>query len=181
MGLLWLLLIFSWSNWLIYIFGNNFSQRSACTPNTSVELTPGPTKTEGNFMRVAGKLSELSISKPYGRRNTTSGWSAPRVSIWHFLAKFGLFHVPKTKIKSFNYSKVAQVVRRASRQEIRRPRLSRWCMYQTIRFHSNLIQIIPFYSYLIWKIPSNYRRRMVLQMLPLLMTTQRKRKKKRKR
>ena len=58
---------------MTHFFYLKFSPRFACTPNTSVELTPGPTKTGGNFMRVAGKLSEQSISKPYGRRNTTSG------------------------------------------------------------------------------------------------------------
>ena len=81
---------------------------------------------------------------------------------------------------SFNYSKVAQVVRRASRQEIGRPRLSRRGMIYTIPFHFNLIQIIPFYSNLIQIIPLNYRMRMLVQRLPLLMTTQRKRKKKKR-
>merc|ERR1712172_168032 len=59
--------------------------------NTSVELTPGPTKTERNFMRVAGKLSEQSISKPSGRKIR--------------------------RVAEAPQGKVAQVVRRASRQE----------------------------------------------------------------
>merc|ERR1739840_73965 len=58
----------------------NTHPRFACTPNTNVGLTPGPTKTEGSFTKEAGKLSEPSISKPYGRRSTMNGLSAPRQS-----------------------------------------------------------------------------------------------------
>merc|ERR1712119_125565 len=40
----------------------------------------GPTKTGESSTKEAGKLSELNISKPYGRRNTMNGSSAPRPS-----------------------------------------------------------------------------------------------------
>merc|ERR1711936_682273 len=46
--------------------------RSACTPSTSAEPTPGPTTTGRSFTRVAGRLSEPSTSSPPGRRSTTS-------------------------------------------------------------------------------------------------------------
>merc|ERR1711876_97809 len=54
--------------------------RFACTPNTNVGPTPGPTKTGESSTKEAGKLSELNISKPCGRRNTMNGSSAPRPS-----------------------------------------------------------------------------------------------------
>merc|ERR1719220_3248715 len=44
-------------------------------PNDSAPRAP-----EGSFTKEAGKLSEPSISKPYGRRNTMNGSSAPRQS-----------------------------------------------------------------------------------------------------
>merc|ERR1712156_785896 len=51
----------------------NTHPRSACTPNTSVGLTPGPMRTGENFTKEAGKLSEQNTSKPSGRRNTMNG------------------------------------------------------------------------------------------------------------
>merc|ERR1711876_5205 len=54
--------------------------RFACTPNTNVGPTPGPTKTGESSTKEAGKLSELNIPKPCGRRNTMNGSSAPRPS-----------------------------------------------------------------------------------------------------
>merc|ERR1711920_1138918 len=58
----------------------NTHPRFACTPNTNVGPTPGPTKTGESSTKEAGKLSELNISKPCGRRNTMNGSSAPRPS-----------------------------------------------------------------------------------------------------
>merc|ERR1712080_390816 len=58
----------------------NTHPRFACTPNTSVELTPVPMRTEGSFTKEAGKLSEQNTSKPSGRRNTMNGCSAARPS-----------------------------------------------------------------------------------------------------
>merc|ERR1711944_164877 len=46
----------------------------------NVGPTPGPTKTGESSTKEAGKLSELNISKPCGRRNTMNGSSAPRPS-----------------------------------------------------------------------------------------------------
>merc|ERR1711982_319322 len=50
-----------------------YPPKSACTPNTSVEPTPGHTKTGESSMKVAGKWSDQNTCKPHGRRNTMNG------------------------------------------------------------------------------------------------------------
>ena len=97
---------------MTHFFYLKFSPRFACTPNTSVEPTPEPMKTERNFMRVAGKLSEPSISKPSGRRNTMSGWSAPRVSSHFFPEKAKILRYcssqPIAKVQNSNFHECFQ-------------------------------------------------------------------------
>merc|ERR1711976_582079 len=51
--------------------------RSACTPSTSAELTPGPTTTGRRCTRATGKLSGLSTLRPPGRRSTMNGARGP--------------------------------------------------------------------------------------------------------
>merc|ERR1712083_418637 len=65
----------------------NTHQRSACTPNMKGEQTPGPTMTEGSFMKVAGMSSVLNFWKRPGRKRWMIGPNALNLNCQNGLEK----------------------------------------------------------------------------------------------